>query len=334
MDKNDFKAIDKLKASSDAVERAVESALKAYDSGKVIELKKTKKINYKPVSIIAASLVAVIACTAFFGNLGTKNSFTITASAVEATSDEATPDEKELSNKFTSIGMLKYGGNSGFGEPGEGGTMKKLYDGDIDLLAKLSCKGKNVKYVTYSTDANGAIGLFTANKLVKHSKAMKTFKGNSITEKNKSIKYYHSVTSAYDTQLENARLTFYKEFSENDQKIVLEYFNKRFYKEHEDESKGYSWAEPYWADTTDKNTVNNVKDSTTRYVNFMLRDHRINVTVTYNDGTKDTKKLVMRAKCIPYIAHYKDWDNQHLDKYGDKDIYRFDQIEVSAKIEK
>ncbi len=335
MDKKDFKAISSLKASPEAVERAVEAALKAEESGKVIELKKSKKFNYKPVSIIAASLVAVIACTAVFGDFGMKNSFTITASAVEATSDEATPDEKELSNDFIPIGKIKRAGGTGSGSTDNDGNWTYLDDSDIDVTAELHCKGNNIKYVSYNADDNGAIGLFTDKKLIKHSKPMKTFQGTSITANGVSIRYYKSVTSKFDNQLEKALFTFHKDFTVDDQSVVLKYHNEGTSKKrYSDEENNYFWEEPYFKDTTDKATVEEISGYVTDYMNFMLRGQHINVTVTYKDGSKETKKLVMKAKCVPRVANYKDWDNTtHVDKYGDKDVYFFDKIEISAKIE-
>ena len=78
--------------------------------------------------------------------------------------------------------------------------------------------------------------------------------------------------------------------------------------------------------------MDDVAKGTTDFLNFMLNKRCINVTVTYKDGTKETKQLVMKAKCVPYIDKYKKYDDMYVDKYGERDIYRFDKIEVSAKL--
>ncbi len=338
MDKNDFKAISELKASDKAVEKAVKSALKAYDSGKVIKMEKTKKLNYKAVSAIAACLVAVVACTAVFGNFGGRNSFTITAAAAEATPDEATPDEKQLNNDFVSIGTMELAGGSAHGVSDDDGKWKYINECALDITANFKCKGENIKYISYEADNNSAIGVDYDKSIYRHSNAIEDTNGFTVGENGKPIVYYRSVTSKYKSQIKKVRFRFSKSLSIEDkksQKVAVEYYNRSNVKKiHIDPKTKREWREPYWKDSTDKATIKTQSDIVTNYAKLILNKKKVRVVVTYNDGTKEIKNLVFNAKCVSRVVNYKEWDDtKNLDKYGDKDIYLFNKIEVSAKIE-
>ena len=331
MDKKDFKAINELKAPETAVEKAVESALKAYDSGKVIKMKNTKRFNYKAVSAIAACLVAVISCTAVFGNIGGKNSFTITAAAAEAT-----PDEKELNNNFVSIGTVELAGGSASGISDDEGKWKSIDECALDITAKLSCKGDNIKYITFKTDGDSCIGV-SGSEPYKYSGIVEDKNGFTTGENGKPITYYRGVTSKYDGQLREVRLRFSKILSKKDtssQKNAVDYYNRSLSKKvHVNKKTNYEWLEPFWKDSTDKATVKRVSDVVTNYAKLILKKKKVKVSVDYNDGTTETKSIVFFAKCAPRVVKYKEWNNtQFVEKYGDKDIYLFDKIEVSAKL--
>lgn len=340
-----FKTIDGLKAPTEAVKKTIKAARLAEQSGKVIEMKKSyKKFNFKRVSAIAACLAATIACTAILGSFDEKNYFTITAGAVETATGEATPDEKNIvTNNFTTIGTFKYSGGSASGEtsPYEGDERYvNIEEGTIELSAKFSVKGNNIKEINYSVDSGGVIGLFSNDKLISHSKTtLSSFHNDQIADgKGNPITYYYDVASNYESQLDNLTLKYYKEFTEQDQNIVCNYWNhqcKKQWIEMTTSDMGSYWEEPFWKDSTDEKTVKRLASYVTDYVNLMLKDNSVKVTVTYNDGTKETKNIIMKAKCVPRVANYKEWGDksQYIDKYGDKDVYMFDEIEISTKAE-
>lgn len=283
MDKKDFKAISELKASPEAVERAVKAALKAEESGKVIKLNKTKRFNYKAISAIAACLVAVIACTAVFGNFGGKggsgtqrdNSFSITAYAAEATSDEARKVKLD-SNSFKTLGKLTSGGG--------GMTLDKdtPIDVDIQLQSKLGCTGNNIEKITYSID-NGVVGVLEGSELVNPKNGRKSYHGRSHGKDNKNILYYDEITVLPENQEMYIEFTLYKKLNAAERKIGREY-----------NTKVYSVDEPFWVKDTDPKLLKKVVE---RFYDMMLGDSLIHATVIYTDGTTETKNLGLKASC-------------------------------------
>lgn len=133
-----YKAIDSVHAKQSSVEKALAAAVAAEQSGKVIEMTKTKKkLNIRAVSAIAACMVAVIAGSAIFGNNGSGNAFTIKANAATLNGDS-----------YVYIGELNEIGGS-FGEKVNGdGSKEYSFSSDIGLA--LDCEGDNIKSVKYT----------------------------------------------------------------------------------------------------------------------------------------------------------------------------------------
>ncbi|MBQ7504991.1 MAG: hypothetical protein IJT79_06730 [Ruminococcus sp.] len=135
MNRNHLKAIDNLRASPQSVERALQAALMAEQSGKVKEMKATKKY-YKPISIIAASLAVIIALGVILIPRN-GNSFYINASAAEV--------EKGYDYKHSTIGA--YSNESSAQTSINTDTGKTTYMLEYELT-DFYISGKNVESVT------------------------------------------------------------------------------------------------------------------------------------------------------------------------------------------
>lgn len=133
-----YKAIDSVQAKQSSVDKAIAAARSAEESEQDTEIPKPKrKFNIKAVSAIAACLVAVLAVSAFFGNSGTENAFTIKANAATLNYDT-----------YVFIGELAEMGGA-FGEKENAdGTKEYVYSSEIDLA--LNCEGNNIKSVKYT----------------------------------------------------------------------------------------------------------------------------------------------------------------------------------------
>lgn len=144
-----FKAIDNLNPSDEAVALAVEKAIKAQKSGKVIQMK-SNKINFKAISALAACMAVIIALGAIFYPYDSGNSFFLTASA--ATKDEAEPITKDSSVK---VGVFQPSA-SGFGAS-VNESQKKVDSASLDVGVNfnMQCRGQNVEKIKYT--AEGAV---------------------------------------------------------------------------------------------------------------------------------------------------------------------------------
>ncbi len=153
-----YNAIDSVHAKQSSVEKALAAARTAEQSGKVIEMTKTKKrFNFKAVSAIAACLVAVIAGSAIFSNSGSKNSFIIKANAATLNSD---------SDVY--IGKIDEQGGSFDEKVNDDGSKEYSYSAEIAL--SLDCEGENIKSVKYTGKNCKFYNIFSGAQLDKSYK--------------------------------------------------------------------------------------------------------------------------------------------------------------------
>lgn len=158
MIKEHLKAIDNLMPSDEAVASAVERAIKAKESGKVIEMKKNNKKRFAFIGAAAAGLAVIIGLSAVF------------ISSAPASDNVKSSSEKQSANSFVlkanaadlpkNAGFAKsvIGAFAGSSEGGWAMNVKK--DGFQDyftnyLISKLEIDGKNIKSVTVKSNKKG-----------------------------------------------------------------------------------------------------------------------------------------------------------------------------------
>lgn len=275
-----LKAIDSLVPREESVEKTIEAITKAEQSGKVIEMKTTKKYRkFTAIGAVAASLALVIALGALFypaaikkaknGTLSSsstakQNGFFITANAAEATSDEAKP-EKITSDKFVKIG--KFVPSIGFatydvGDNGDkfNGRMVGLFNYD------LRCEGENIDKVTYKID-NSTFCIKNGYKpVIEKDGKNDLFKSYSLNV-GETGEYgaYYSYTVDYDNQPDLSKY-------EEDIKAPLQILGAVNYEEATDSDA--NWSE---------------------YYNSIFKDTVITVTATFKDGSKQSQKLQLNC---------------------------------------
>lgn len=287
MNEKYFKAIDSLIPREKSVEKTIEAITKAERSGKVIEMKATKRYRkFTSIGIAAASLALVIALGAIFypnavktaetkpssSTVVKQNGFFITANAAEATSDEAAP-QKITSHKFVKIG--KFTPSVGFVTYDVGDNGDNSNNRIAGLFNyNLRCEGDNIDKITYKID-NSTFCIKNGYKPVIDKDGQNDlFKmyGLTVGEKDEYGAYY-SYTVDYNNQPD---LSKYEDSSNIAPLQILGAVS-------EDNERG----------TTVK-THGNAKWS--KYYDSIFKDTVIMVTATFKDGSKQSQKLRLNCK--------------------------------------
>lgn len=286
MDKK-LKAISSLKASPESVERAVQATLKAEESGKVIKMEKTKKFNYKPVSIIAASLVAVF-ILGFMLYPKNENVFYLNASASEI--------EKGFDYKNSILGSYSstISGSSSINTSTKDVSMIQEYH-----LSNLFINGKNIKAVT-----------FKANKRCSYFDIVKN--------KDKFTNFVDIKKSKKELEFLNAEGYLCKGFtylnnnnSNVEQSIDLsELFNVSYEADSKNETikKNLDIIGKHLLSTDKvKKSYEENEEAESKIVKEMVKDSSIDITVLYNDNSEETQTID-----INYFTKPNDFDNQWI----------------------
>lgn len=269
MDKK-LKAISSLKASPEAVERAVEAALKAEESGKVIELEKTKKFNYKPVSIIAASLVFVIVL-GFIFYPKSDNVFYLNASASEIA--KGFDYDNSILGSYSLTASGSYSVNT---TTNELSMIHEYYLSDFFIC------GKNIKSVTFK--ANKRCTYFD---IVKNKKRFTNFIDLKRSKKEleflnaegylcKGFTYLNTNASKVEQNINLSKLfniSYEADLSNPKIKNNLEIIRNHF------------------STDKDKNSYKESEKAESNIIKEMIKGSSIAITVLYNDNSSETQTI-------------------------------------------
>ena len=309
MDKERFKAIDNLRPSESAVDSAVKAALEAEQSGKVLTMKRTKKrFNIKLASAMAACLVAAIACAAVFGGFGkgtSENSFFLVANASEATGDEV----KKINNSdFTAVGQFKSTGGA------MDLTENTANNVSEDFRMDLKCVGDNIDTVTYSfNNSKVFIADYLSDRLVSYTGKDDEFHNMNISYDGHPTHCYDSVTTKYDNQLSWGSKWEIMTYIENSP-------------EYAEVIENYLKFDRTGLDIRDAVTCDLYKGYIEEYYKALLDNTSVKVTVTYRDGSSETK-VVMLTRVVSSVGtrvSNEDTSEEYM-------AYTF-EIGVSAKL--
>ncbi|MCR5653094.1 MAG: hypothetical protein K6F88_04760 [Ruminococcus sp.] len=275
MNRINIKAIDNLRASPQAVENAVQAALRVEQSGKVIQMK-TKHKYYKPVSIIAASLAVIIALGVILFPRS-NNTFYINASAAEV--------ERGYDYKHSTIGA--YSTESSAETKINTVTGKSTFMLEY-VLTDFYVSGKNIESVTMKANKN-----CTYFDILKDKQLFKDYAVNNNTQYKKSD--LGAVTLGCDS------LTFENKALSKEQKVDLsgklafviegdmtnpeisakvKQLGQNVLKENKSLTKKEE-HEIYEQDTKLENEI----------IRETLKNATIDVTVKFSDGSKQTQKI-------------------------------------------
>lgn len=311
MNKIYYNTIDSIHASETAVDKAVEAALNADQSGKVKEMK-AKHRYIKPIGAIAACMAVIIALgVALFPR--SENTFVLTAHAYDYL------DTKLNENAFTSISNITSGGEAYIYDKNWEKVNIVLHNDQINL----SCEGKNIDTVTYSLK-NAIIGVNKkSNKLLRsEGKRDYFFDGSSLDYKpfgngfGKDDNYYYtSVTTSYENQLNLAEdsVVIFSQYDITDQNRAM--FEKYF---------KYNQPVELYTDEVDKADYQSAIEN---YYKDVYNDLAVTVTVNYKDGSKESKVIRFDVECR-VLKNYVTKDEE-TPRTGE--VYRY-EVKLKAKI--
>ncbi len=321
MNKKYYEAMDSLRPSPEAVEKAVSSAIQADAAGKVVELKTKKQRGFfKPVTAVAASLAVVLALGAVFSpafRQSNQPGFFLTAHA--ATADEAS-DITLNKSSFVTIGTLQQ-------DSGGYGTVDDIMtEANVGMTSTLKCTGKNIESVTYSVSGKNpyaAIRLTENQPVLDYGNKSEVFSGHfegrkgadgkpigirTTTEEGDCV-FYDSVTVDYDNQPAPG-LEIERVFGNGDNAITSAFFK-------------YDERENKVSNTVRADGEKAVLD----FYNLMLKDLKLDVTAKFKDGGSETQTLIFEAENDTAIVKHRYDENSP--RYNE--CYSFG-VKVRAKI--
>lgn len=276
MDKNYKSAMDKIRASED-FKRRTAAAMK-------MQTPKRKMRRFIP-AIAAALVIAVILTVLLIPHTPqnddtphTANRFTLTASAAEGAPLN--------SDSYVEVGAVKWNGGAY-----QGGNFGE------EFLIDISVKGENIDSVTYSV-TSGKIALpKTCGRITDSAGKDSTvyYDDGSSGYASVDYDYYDSVTCDYDdpfTAEDGMMLAFAEVCDDFDRLVVQHYFT--VFSELDD------------ADNKPLVVTNSeVEQAYSDYLNEILRRLKLNVTVSYTDGSTETKTVGFAADCNAQPSHRK-----------------------------
>ncbi len=272
MNEKYFKAIDSLVPPKSSVEKMMSAALEAEQSGKVTEMKATRKLKkFSAIGAVAASLALVIALGAFFypgainksksnvGSTATKEKgFFMTAYAAEATGDESKA-EKITSNKFVEIGKIV---------PTLGYATENQMGGFFNY--DIRCEGENIEKVTYKID-NSTFCIKNGYKPVIDKDGKNDYYKECTLGEEGEYDAYNSYTVNYNNQPDLSK--YADEVLSPIQ--ILGIVNRN----NEQETQTKNSDNIKWSD----------------YYNVIFDDTVITVTATFKDGSTQSQKLQLNC---------------------------------------
>jgi hypothetical protein len=247
---------------------------------------------------MAAALAVVVALGAVLLPTASnnKNSFTLTAYAAEATSDEPEPLDKF---GFKDLGKMEQDSSSALIE----NDLPKYISSSFN--AGFRCEGKGILSLTYkisSDTGNPLISLPESSKVI-DSKGKTSKIGNepefvlSETSNGQKYLFYNEVTVPYDRQLEAGRITVWKRTTAQEAETAKAYITTD--------------GNEHWVDKTDKADFEKI---CREYTEIFLKNLRLDVTAHFEDGSSQTKTVVFGSDCKIEKIKLK---NQDTEKTGE-----------------
>ncbi|MBR1731404.1 MAG: hypothetical protein IJ725_03090 [Ruminococcus sp.] len=337
MPNNYYYAIENLKPSESAVNKAVSAALEAEKQEKIIELKPmNSKKKFTIISVIAASLAVVIALSAVFypSELKTAkpvknkdNSFFLVANAAEATADEV----KLNGNTFTPIAKLTRNGgttrfisndnNVNFNISSKARAKLEInseenwssilsadcFDFDFD------CKGNNIKKVTYTIDS----GSFRIRNTENLSELKRAYLLGEYDKEDTEDNLYDDEYSTFTVD-ESKQSKLSKIELVAGAELLVENLPDSII-------RAAGFDEIIYHNGFYKN-AGDVKKDLDEYLDYVFKDLSVKVKVTYDDNSTETKTL-------KFIADGKVTEfERDKDSDGTYSYYWETDIDVKAKL--
>lgn len=258
MDNNYKTAMDKIHANEDFKRRTV---------GAMQNQAKAPKYR-RFIPAVAAMLVVAVALTVLLIPHTAQHSFTLSASAAENT-----PLSED---SYVEIGGIKWGGGA--------------YTADHyaeEFLTDISVNGENIDSITYSL-TNGKIGLpDSCDRLTDYTEKTVYVSDGDGSYSSEGYSYYDTVTCSYDD-----RFTADDQMMMASQNLSLARENgvfQRYYDAMDQLAQAH--RQPVALSEEELETIFE------EYYNKVLQELRLNVTVTYTDGTTEMKTVGFSADC-------------------------------------
>lgn len=297
--------LNKIKAGESFEAKTIELLISAPN-------KKNKRIKITAISAVAACLAVIIGLTALWiPTGGSKNTFSLTAYAAEATGDEA--KGKNLNNKsYVKIGAVKdFGSTTAFivgrvndkkeateDYPPSGST---ICSANHTFVFNLNCKGDNIDTVTFDS-GNGKFRISTFCDNVFNTKG-KSDNYNGFSGDHEF--YCDSFTTKYKEQIWNTEPIFDPVLKGNQAedkiypRLCLETEFKNFEKNSEPPKAVKEFYDWYGDGSSVKEISNAEKKALYEaYMDYFVRDLTVTATVKFNDGSVESKKIKFKTEFL------------------------------------
>lgn len=274
--------------------------------------KKKKKLKITAISAVAACLAVIIGLTALWIPAGSsKNAFSLTAYAAEATGDEAKGES--LNNKsYVKIGTVKdFGATTSFivgrvndkrettaDYPPSGST---ICSANHTFVFNLNCKGDNIDTVTFDS-GSGKFRISTFCDNVFNTKA----KSNNYNGFSGDHEYYcDAFTTKYQNQIWNTEPVFDPVLKGNQakDKIYPRLCLETEFKDFDDNSERPKAVKDFYDWYGDGSSVKEISNAEKKalyetYMDYFVRDLTVTATVKFNDGSAESRKIKFKTEFL------------------------------------
>lgn len=265
MDKNYHTALEKINASESFKKNIAERMKNAQHE------QRRKPRRWIPA--VAAALVAAVALSVLLIPRSARHGFVLSASAADA------PLSTDSSVR---VGQLSWGGGA--------------YTADHyaeEFLTDISVTGENIREITYSV-TNGKLGLpDTCTRITDSTGKTAYVSDGDGSYSSEGYSYYDTVTCSYDN-----RFTADDQMLMASQNLSLARENGvflRYYDAMDQLTQAY--RQPIKLSEEELETI------FTEYYSKVLAELKLNITVTYTDGSTETKTVAFSADCDAKPAH-------------------------------